>query len=332
MSDNRARNFPLIIGLTLTALFLFIALFGSRLAPDNPMTVYSDIINYQGEVYIPARSPVPPFTLPDFPLGTDNVGRDLLSRLLVGVRPTLILCFTIALLRIFFGVLLGLLSGWFGGMTERIIDALTSASLAIPILIFALAAISFLGEKTLVTFIIGLVATGWASTAVFVKNSTLVTRRSPYIEGARAVGVRPFGILRRYIMPQLWPTLPAQIAFELSSALLVVAELGFLGMFIGEAFVRFSEDPNSAGTIPVGLTASSPELAQMLSDFWSKMIISPWEIAIVGVIIFLQVFAFNMLGEGLRRVMDVTRPRRLWWRRKAAQLELPAPEQAGATV
>ena len=317
------RNIPLLVGLALAALFLLVALFGPSLATYDPMRVFNELVEVNGQQRYPSRNPVPPLAAPDFPLGTDTAGRDLLTRLLYAVRPTLILCFVIAALRITIGVLLGLVAGWFGGPAERVIDVLTGASLAIPILIFALAVISFLGEPTLGTFIVALVATGWANTAVFVKNATLVTKQLPYIEGARAVGVRPWGILRRYIMPQLWPTLPAQIAFELSAGLLVVAELGFLGLFIGEAFVRLTEDPNSAGSIPVGLTASFPELAQMLSDFWSKMIISPWEIAIVGFVIFLQIFAFNMLGEGLRRQMDVTRPRRAWWRRRQSELATP---------
>ncbi|HXV99952.1 MAG TPA: hypothetical protein VEC93_16155, partial [Anaerolineae bacterium] len=147
------------------------------------------------------------------------------------------------------------------------------------------------------------------------KNSTLVIKQSPYIEGAKAVGVRPFGILRGYVLPQLWPALPALIAFELAATLLVIAELGFLGMFIGEAFVRMSEDPSSSGLIAVGLTAGFPELAQMLSDFWNKMLLTPWEVAFIGITIFLNIFAFNMLGEGLRRQMDITRPRRRWRRR-----------------
>ncbi len=320
------RNTPLLVGLVLTALFLFIAFFGSSLANYDPMRVFNEPIVVDGQARYPSRNPVPPLAAPEFPLGTDNAGRDLLTRLLFSIRPTLILCFVIAALRITIGLALGLMAGWFGGAVERVVDLLTGASLAIPILIFALAVVSFLGERTLTTFVVALVATGWANTAVFVKNSTLVTKQSPYIEGARAVGVRPWGILRRYIMPQLWPTLPSQIAFELSASLLVVAELGFLGLFIGEAFVRMAEDPNSAGSIPVGLTATFPELAQMLSDFWSKMIISPWEIAIVGFVIFLQIFAFNMLGEGLRRQMDVTRPRRAWWRRR--QPELAVPQQS----
>ncbi len=315
MSKISSRNYPLWIGMVLTGFFVLIAIIGSRLAPQDPLEVFNELIRVGDTVYAPSRLPVPPLTLDQFLLGTDNAGRDLYSRLLWAIRPTLLLCFIIASLRIVLGTVLGLTSGWFGGPVTRVIDLLTDVSLAVPILLFALALISFIGNRELSTFMLALVATGWANTAVFVKNSTLVIKQSPYIEGARAVGVRPFGILRGYVLPQLWPALPALIAFELAAALLVIAELGFLGMFIGDAFIRMAEDPASGGVIPVGLTSGFPELGQMLSDFWSKMLLTPWEVAFIGVIIFLNIFAFNMLGEGLRRQMDVTRPRRRWRRR-----------------
>lgn len=315
MKKVSTRNYPLWIGAVLTGFFLLVAIIGPRLAPLDPMEVFNEIIRVGDEVYIPSRLPVPPLTIEQFALGTDNAGRDLYSRLLWAIRPTLLLCFIIASLRIGLGTILGLTAGWFGGLVTRVIDLLTDVSLAVPILLFALALISFIGDRELTTFMLALVATGWANTAVFVKNSTLVIKQSPYIEGARAVGVRPFGILRGYVLPQLWPALPALIAFELAATLLVIAELGFLGMFIGDAFVRIVEDPNSGGTVAAGLTAGFPELGQMLSDFWNKMLLTPWEVAFIGVIIFLHIFAFNMLGEGLRRQMDVTRPRRRWRRR-----------------
>ena len=332
MKKASSRNYPLYIGATLTGLFVFIALFGQQFATHDPMIVFSDLIQVGEKVYIPSRMPVAPFTLPQFLLGTDNAGRDVFSRLMYAIRPTLMLCVIIATLRILFGLFFGLAAGWFGGITERVIDVLTDISLAVPILLFALAILAFLGERSLQNFVLALVLTGWANTAVFVKNSTLVTKQAPYIEGAKSVGVKPLGILRRYIMPQLWPTLPSLIAFELAATLLVIAELGFLGMFIVDAFVRLTEDPNSSGVIAVGLTAGFPELAQMLSDFWSKMLLTPWEVAIVGSVIFLQIFAFNMLGEGLRRQMDVTRPRRVWWRKPKYSFDLPASKEAGAPV
>ena len=328
MKKMSSRNYPLYIGATLTGLFVFVAIFGRRFATQDPMQVFNEVIFIGEKMYIPTRLPVPPFALNQFLLGTDNAGRDVFSRMLFAIRPTLLLCAIIATLRIVFGVVLGVAAGWFGGLTERIIDVLADVSLAVPILLFALAVLAFLGERTLTNFVIALVLTGWANTAVFVKNSTLLSKQAPYIEGAKSVGVKPLGILRRYIMPQLWPTLPSLIAFELAATLLVIAELGFLGMFIGDAFVRMSEDPNTPAVVAVGLTAGFPELAQMLSDFWSKMLLTPWEVAIVGGIIFLQIFAFNMLGEGLRRQMDVTRPRHAWWRKAKYSFDLPASKEA----
>ena len=324
------RNYPLYIGLLLTFGFILVAIFGPSLAPHDPLQRFSDAIFIEDEVYIPSVQPLPPVTLEMFPLGTDNAGRDLLSRLLWAIRPTLLLALVIVLVRVVVGLSLGLAAGWYRGVVERLVDVLISTSLSVPILLFALAIILFIGERTLFTFMIALTATGWASTAVFVKNRTLVTIQAPYIEGARAIGVRPGGILSRYILPQLWPALPALIAFELGTAILVVAELGFLGMFIGDAFVLMAADPGGTGTIPVGLTADLAELGQMLSDFWSKMIRSPWEIVVVGLTIFLLIFAFNMLGEGLRRQMDVTRRRVSW--RNWLQSALPAPERSTAPL
>lgn len=305
------RNYPLSVGLALGLLFLFIAIWGPSLAPHDPLQAFSDVLFIGDKTYIPTRTPLPPFALEQFFLGTDNAGRDLYSRLLWAVRPTLILTMIIVTVRMAVGLLLGLLAGWYvGRLSERFVDILIGVSLAVPVLLFALAAISFIGDKTLPTFILALTVTGWANTAVFVKNNTRTIMQAAYIEGARAIGVKPLGILRRHILPQLWPVLPSLIAFELGAVMLLIAELGFLGMFIGDAYILMGESANSAGTVAVGITSGTPELAQMLSDFWSKMIRAPWEIVIVGLTVFFQIFTFNLLGEGWRRHMDITRPRR----------------------
>jgi peptide/nickel transport system permease protein len=316
MNQMKSRNYPLLVGIVLAGIILFFAIFGSRLAPHEPMEVFNELIRQGDEVFSPSRQPVPPLRLDLFLLGTDNAGRDLYSRLLWAIRPTMLLCLIIAFSRIVLGVVLGLVAGWFGGTTRRVIDTLISISLAVPILLFALALILFIGDRELSTFMLALVATGWAGTALYVKNSTEIIKEAPYIDGARAIGVPSFGILRNHVFPQLWPTLPALISFELAATLLVIAELGFMGLFIGEAFIIMAEDPASGGVIPVGLTAHFAELGQMASDFWSKMLRSPWELAIVGLVIFLIIFTFNILGEGLRRHMDITRPRPSWWRRR----------------
>jgi ABC-type dipeptide/oligopeptide/nickel transport system permease subunit len=299
---------------------MLIALFGPRLAPHDPIEVITEVFRVGDQAYVPSVRAVPPLRVDEFTLGTDIAGRDLYSRLLWAIRPTLILCGIIAAIRIAVGLTLGLVAGWAGGAPTRLIEMLIDVSLAVPILLLALAVISFLGdqeEHALWTFIVGLTITGWAGTALYVKNSTQVIKQAPYIDGARAVGVPPAGILRRYVLPQLWPALPALISFELAATLIVVAELGFLGMFIGDVFVIESRS-GALNAGPIGVTANYPELAQMMANFWSKMIRTPWEVAFVGIVIFLLIFAFNMLGEGLRRQMDVTRPRRRWLRRKSA--------------
>jgi ABC-type dipeptide/oligopeptide/nickel transport system permease subunit len=129
-------------------------------------------------------------------------------------------------------------------------------------------------------------------------------------------------------VPQLWPALPALISFELAATILVVGELGFLGQFIGEAFLMMGRS-GDINEDPIGITASNPELAQMMSDFWRKMIRTPWEVVYAGLAIFALILAFNMLGEGLRRHMDVTRPRRFRPRREPE----PDPSQSpGASL
>lgn len=318
MKKPSNRNYPLWIGIILTGFFVIIAIIGPRLAPFDPIAVITEVFRVGDRAFIPSVQPVPPLEIKEFILGTDIAGRDLYSRLLWAIRPTLILCFIIAALRIALGLTLGLAAGWFGGMVTRVIEGLIAVSLAVPILLFALAVISFTGGEShnyeLHTFILALAATGWASTAVFVRNTTLVIKQEPFIEGARAAGASPGRILGSHVLPQLWPALPALISFELAATLLVVAELGFLGLFIGEAFVIMGASGN-LNEAPIGLEANFPELAQMMSNFWSKMIRTPWEVAFVGVAVFLMIFAFNMLGEGLRRQMDVTRTRGGWWRR-----------------
>ena len=145
MNNRSPRNYPLWIGLILLSLFLLVAVFGPRLAPHDPVAVITDVFRIGDRAYIPSVQPVPPLTVDQFLLGTDIGGRDLFRRLLWAVRPTLILCFIIAALRITLGVVLGLAAGWVGGAVGRAIEILIDVSLAVPILLFALAVISFIG-------------------------------------------------------------------------------------------------------------------------------------------------------------------------------------------
>ncbi|MCA9980277.1 MAG: ABC transporter permease [Anaerolineales bacterium] len=303
------RNYPLIIGSLLTIAFVIIAIIGPMLAPIDPMERFSDVIrDSEGNMYIPSVRPLPPFTLNMFPLGTDNAGRDIFSRLLWAVRPTLVACTAVVIGRLLIAVPLGLLVGWFQeSWFDRLTNGLTSIIVAIPQLILAIAIIALSEERELSLFIAVLTLIGWPDMMQYIRNQTRITSKAEFIESAQSIGATTPAILRRHIFPQLWPALPSLIAFELSAVLLLFAELGFLGFFIGNGYVIFGADPNSAGVIATGLTSGTPELGQMLSDFWAKIFESPWEMVSAATVIFLMVFGFNLLGEGLRRQMDITR-------------------------
>lgn len=322
------NNFPLFFGLALTGIFVFLAIFGPALAPRDPAEV-NHVLRVEGEWL---TAPFRPFERPEFPLGTDEIGRDLLSRILHGIRPTLLLCAIIVAIRLVSGVALGLVAGWFRGWPERVIDTLVGVALAVPMLVFAIAVITYIGPfRGLLAFIVALSLTGWADTAAFVKNQTLAIVQAPFIEGARAIGMKPGLILRRYVLPQLWPVLPSLIAFELAAVMLLVAELGFLGIFFGAQFTFDVPMADTAGFFEITTSGDTPELGQLISDFWARIIKTPWMPFFVGSTIFLQIFAFNVLGEGLRRHMDITQPRRAWWRRVAERLGL-APRRALASA
>jgi ABC-type dipeptide/oligopeptide/nickel transport system permease subunit len=304
------RNWPLYIGIALALVFAVLAVFGPALAPQDPL---------ETNLYLKVGRrihmvPVAPFVTPGYWLGTDEGGRDVLSRILWGIRPTLVICVVVALARLVVGVVIGLAAGWLRGATERVVDAVGSIGVGLPALVLAIALISFLGvERGVVSFVISLTLVGWIEVANLVKAQTLTVVQAPYVESARALGVGPFGVVRRHLLPQLRPLLPVLLAFELSAALLLLTELGFLGIFIGGG-TTYQFDTGGVAAIPV-LTADQPELAQQISRFWTKFYRVPWEFIAVGVVIFAQIVAFNLVGEGLRRHLDVTQPRRRRWLR-----------------
>jgi len=302
------RNWPLYIGVTLVLVFVTLAIAGPLLAPQDPL---------QTNLYLKVGRrihmvPVAPLVAPGYWLGTDEAGRDVLSRILWGIRPTLVICVVVALARLAVGIVVGLMAGWFRGTTERVVDAVGSIGVGLPALVLAIALINFLGiERGLVSFVIALTVVGWIEVANLVKAQTLTVVQAPYVESARTLGIGPWGVVRRHLLPQLRPLLPILLAFELSAALLILTELGFLGIFIGGG-TTYQFDTGGIAAIPV-LTADQPELAQQISRFWTKFYRVPWEFIAVGAVIFGQIVAFNLVGEGLRRQLDVTQPRRRRW-------------------
>jgi peptide/nickel transport system permease protein len=283
-------NGSLIFGSLIVLFVVLLAIIGPPLAPQNPMELHP--ILQVGDRWV-----VPPFNafhVPGYPLGSDQFGRDVLSRLLYAVRPTLIMVSLVALVRLFLGTLIGLGAGYFNGRGGRFLNGLISAALAVPILLVALGVITMVGAQTgLVAFVIGLSINGWGETARFVRVQTQLIKGQLFIESARSLGASTFQILTHHIFRQIMPMVWMLFAFEISGTLMVTAGLGFLGYYIGgDVWIDVADFVSSR-------TSGAPELGQMLANTRINMLQS-WPLVFAGLVIFITIYGFSLLGEGLR--------------------------------
>ncbi len=291
-------NLPLVLGGVLVGSLVIVALVGPTLAPHDPLENFFMMRDRSGELKM---APFEPGQVAGFPLGSDLDGRDILSRLIWAVRPTLILATLVATNRLVVGTVLGFLGGWYGGVIGDAIASVTRVALGIPILILAIIVIYILGFRFEAwIFIVALTLTGWANTAKIMSERALVIRGEPFIEASRAVGARDRRLLWRHVLPQVQTLVLVTWAFEMSAVLLQLAELGFLGFFMGGGAIRLIPDPSSGGFISE-LIAGRPELGQMLSAGWENFFNVPWMSVVAGTAFFVAVFSFMMLSEGLKR-------------------------------
>lgn len=298
-------NPPLVLGGMLVGLLVITALLGPVLAPHDPMENFFMLPDRNGELQM---APFEPGQVSGFPLGTDLDGRDIISRLLWAVRPTLVLATLVAAIRLLSGTMLGFVEGWYGGLLGDLIASITRVALGLPILIVGMIIIYILGFRFEAwVFIIALTLTGWASAAKIMSERARLIHGEDFIEAARAVGAREGRLLSRHVLPQVRTLLLITWAFEMSSVLLQLAELGFLGFFLGGGAFRLIPDPNSGGFFQE-LISGHPELGQMLAGGWDNFLNLPRIALLAGTAFFFAIFAFMMLGEGLKRYyVDKTR-------------------------
>jgi peptide/nickel transport system permease protein len=283
-------NWPLIFGSMIIILIALLAFLGPDIAPRDPLEK-NTVININDQWYTP---PIPFFT-PGFPLGSDRFGRDILSRLLYALRPTMTMVAAVAAVRLFMGTAIGLVAGWSTRWIGRLLDSVISGALAVPVLIVSLGGIAAVGvELGVIAFIVGLSITGWVETARIVREQTELIRNQPYIEAARALGSSSLVIIFRHILRQIYTIIWTLFAFEVSSTLMLTSALGFLGYYIGgDVWVQVTDSVAEA-------ISGMPELGQMLAT--SRVLITrPWGLIAVGSTVFITVLGFNLLGEGLRR-------------------------------
>jgi peptide/nickel transport system permease protein len=307
-------NWSLVIGSVIVFLVLVVSILGPKIAPGDPLE--ENVILKFGDVW--DTPPIPPFTYKEFPFGTDQFGRDLYSRILWAVQPTITMVSAVALVRLLLGTLIGLSAGWSRGLVGNWLDTAITAALAIPVFLVTLGAIAMLGaEMGLMAFIIGFSINGWGETARIVRMQTQAIKQQLYVEAAESIGASQIQILFSHVLRQIMPMVWILLAFEISNTLMVTAGLGFLGYYIGgDVWIE-------VGDFVSRRVSGMPELGQMLATTWT-FLTKPWPMVITGTIIFITVLGFNLFGEGLqlylnpergtsKRRFSILRHRLSWW-------------------
>ena len=215
-------------------------------------------------------------------LGTDDLGRDILSRMIWGAQASLMAGIFSVAIAVAIGMPFGLISGYYGGWIDQIISRITEAFLAMPFLITAIALAAFLGPS----LTNAMIAIGLSATPVFVRltrGQVLAVKTEEYVEGARSIGLRHFSIITRYILPNVFAPILVQATLTIATAIIAEASLSFLGL---------------------GQQPPAPSWGSMLNVAKNYLEQAPWMAMWPGAAIFLVVIGFNLLGDGLRDALD----------------------------
>ena len=253
----------------LLAVFLACAVLAPWVAPHDP-----------AQLNLTARL-LPPSTAHWF--GTDELGRDVLSRTIYGARVSLMVAVAVVGLSLTIGVSLGMLAGFYGGWVDAVVNVyLSNAFLALPGILLAITLVAFLGPS-LLNLILALALAGWVNYARLVRAQVLGVKEREYVQAARSLGATDLHLMAKHIFPNILQPLLVQAAVGMAAAVLAEATLSFLGL---------------------GVQPPTPTWGAMLNDARSHLFESPYLMFFPAVFLALCVFAFNLVGDGLREFLD----------------------------
>ena len=268
------ENRGAVAGMIVVVTILLVAIFAGVIAPHDPIEQYKGFTR------------LPPFWMEGsdgrFLLGTDAVGRDMLSRLMYGARVSLFIGIAVMTVSMVFGIALGLAAGFFGGMVDVVIIRVMDLVMAIPSLVLAILIIAIIGPN-LTNTIIAVTIVGLPRYVRLVRASAMTELTKDYVTAAKVSGVRPWRLMTVSVLPNCLAPLIVQAALGLSDAILEAAGLGFLGL---------------------GAQPPTPEWGAMLADTRDLMMSHPWVMAFPGLAILITVLAINLMGDGLRDALD----------------------------
>lgn len=262
------KNKIALVGLSIVSFFILIAIFADLLAPYN----YKDV-NLSDKHIAPSA---------EHWFGTDEFGRDILSRIIHGARISLWVGFFSVAGSVIVGSLLGIVAGYYGKWVDGIISRIFDILLAFPSILLAIAVVSVLGPS-LKNALIAIAIINVPTFGRLLRSRVLSVKEEEYITAARAIGMSDFRILVHHILPNSLAPIIVQGTLAIATAIIEAAALGFLGM---------------------GAQPPTPEWGKMLADSKDFIIQAPWTVLFPGLAIMLTVLGFNLMGDGLRDALD----------------------------
>ncbi|MBZ1351516.1 ABC transporter permease [Alcaligenaceae bacterium LF4-65] len=267
------NNKALLFGCGLLVFIIACALLAPWISPHDPY--FQDLTNRT----------VPPFWYEKgtwlHPLGTDQLGRDYLSRLIYGARISLLIGISVAIISGLIGTTMGMLAGYFGGKIDMLVSFFVTTRLSMPVILVALATVALVGSSLwIVIMVLGLLK--WDRFAVVMRSATQQVRSMEYVSAAQSAGASTLRIMLTEVLPNVMPHLIVIATLEAASAILLEAALSFLGL---------------------GVQPPLPSWGLMISEAKSYMFFSFWLIAIPGTALAVLIFAINLAGDGLHQVL-----------------------------
>ena len=276
------RDRVAMFGAVLVAALILIAILAPVLAPHDPAEQFDDGLTPDGQ---PISSTL--FSRKaghQFPLGTDANGRDLLSRILYGTRVSLLVGVLANLLAITLGIVVGMIAGYLGGWVESLLMRFTDIMMAFPTLLLAMTLVAILKPSLwIIIVVIGVVYWTWIARVVY--GQVIALREREFVIASRALGGNRRFIIFRHILPQLLPTIIVWGTLGIATNVMLEASLSYLG---------------------IGVQPPTPSWGGMIQQGQSYYRAAPWLVIYPGLAIMITVFAFNLLGDGLRDALDPT--------------------------
>ena len=270
---RRLRSLGLGLGALIVGLVTIAALIGPSLVPSDPF-----MQDLSSRLTVPVWMEGGSWA---HPLGTDQLGRDYLARLVYGARISLVIGIATVVTSGLIGTALGVMGGFFGGRVDDVVMFAITCRLSIPVVLVALAVVGLMGSSfTLVILVLGLLL--WDRFAVVARSTTMQVRNLDYVAAAWCAGCSRAAILWREVLPNIATHLAVVATLEMALAILLEAALSFLGL---------------------GVPPPLPSWGLMIAEAKDYMFFSPWVIMIPGVALFVLVFGINLLGDGLRDML-----------------------------